>query len=332
MRAAATALATAASLGFWLSGPAAAWACGYTGPPIDPLRFAVVRTEGVFAVAGRGPQYGEVFIEVTGPDGAVVAGDSERRADLIVWRARESLDAGARYQGAVFGVSAGESVFVEAFELVVSDLATPPLAPVELDYVIATEVAEGRDLLCCDEPVSTCDRPICWPQSWQYAVSVDLQWRIADEVAADLVEYTVTVPEGARVTRPPSPRLIATRNNVAVRFPAVAARYCVTVEARHLLHGTTRSAELCADHTTTAVRREPEEPVPAICDGNIVDNASGEIVIPQVVDPGPLPDPDDVVEDGGGCTSGHATSSGAMVLLAALSARLRRAAGRRSRR
>jgi hypothetical protein len=332
MRVAASLLAAATSLGVWLSSPTSARACGNIGPPTDPLTFAVVRSEGVFAVAGGGPQYREAFIEVRGPDGAVVAGVSERRDDRIVWRASGPLDARGRHEGAVFGVFDGQSTFVEAFELVVNDLATPALAPVELEYAVATEVAEGDDRLCCDEPISTCDRATCWAQSWLYPVVLDVQWRIQDQVAADLVEYVVRVPPDARVVREQSPRLVATRNNAAVRFPPGTERPCLIVEARHLLHGTTESAELCADHVYNVPRREPEAPVPQICDGNIYDTVSGEIVIPRVDEPGPVPSPDDVVDDGGGCAAGDASSGGAAAVLALLSARLRRRAARRSRR
>ena len=297
--------------------------------PANNYRSVATGREGVVILrwprAVRAEERYDVVIE--GVDGAPIAATVEALIDRLVWRPTAPLPAGTyrahldvveRATGAVRGR--------DDFEVVVSDVATPGVdAPPVIDSVEADETAIAAAQQCCDPSPDSCGVRIGWNRCWviehEYVVDVTVTWRVPAG-ADDRMVYRVRAPDGARA-------LLGSFDSSSgigydrVEFTTRPDRYCATIEARDLVHDVTTSVEACTDRFT-AIGGTVAPGVPDIdqCFGDIVDPATGDVVIEKPEAPPPQQPPViDEVQDDGSC---HAGGGAPGLLVASAAALLRR--------
>ena len=301
--------------------------------PADAVEHVTMARDGVMSIGLDRRERAVIYaIDVVTADGAPVGGTLERIGNRLVWRPQQALDPGVAYRATLSHVRLdgllGRQVDAE-FGVTVVDAETPPL--VEPPQVEIVEAAEGESVtseVCCDRvegPGPNCGggRPSyrhCWVQSLAYPVRATVRWARVPEDRRGAIAYTVIPPVGGSVdedgifAEPFSPP--GTLQSVVV-FPARAARLCVEIEARDLVHGTILLGQACtADVKPPYSRSVIRAPDIGVCEGDIVDPATGAVVVAK--EPEDRGDDARGDDDGDGCSAGgqgQATTALAFAIL-----------------
>ena len=289
--------------------PAVADACSY--PPHPPRVSVTATRDGVLSLAvGSREALKPHTLEVETGDGAPVAGATERVDGRVVWRPAQALVPGETYRARLFADGVGARRLRDEFAVVVLDADAPDVAAPVVEAIEAAEVEVPVEQLCCDEVLSSCGEVWwrhCWAQTYDYPVDVTVRLSFPPEADRGVVLYRVIRADGTA-----EPVL----SSAVVRLPAGAARLCADLEAFDVIRGAAGRSQVCTDELRVAERHAIQTTDIALCDGDIVDADSREVVIRKT---------SDGAGDGdvGGCSAGGGASAAIVVALLGLRRRRR---------